>query len=372
MGDPVRIRGEQQGGGAAESVDREQARTEVRKLNRLQATSEIVVATAVVLGIVYFAKLPLIVLLVSVLLAFILAPLVDLFDKLRLPRAAGSLIATLLLIGALYGIFYVSFTQAQAFAGELPKYSGEIRKLVVHVRQKAEKIEKSTKGVLPGPGTHAVTVEPVSVWQRLTSNWGALAETALIASFIPFLVYFMLSWQEHARARTVKLFRQENQKTAYVTMGQISSMIRSFIVGNVLVGLFIGGVSTVIFGLIGLPYFYFLGVISGFLSLVPYLGVLLAVVPPITAGLGHLHTTGIVIILVTVLGLHLFALNVLYPKFLGPRIRLNPLAVTLALLFWGWMWGAMGLVLAIPITGAMKIIFDHIDPLKQAGAWLGE
>ena len=65
-------------------------------------------------------------------------------------------------------------------------------------------------------------------------------------------------------------------------------------------------------------------------------------------------------------------MNVLYPKILGKRLQLNPLAVTLALLFWGWLWGAMGLILAVPITGACKIICDHIEPLRPYGAWMGE
>jgi len=230
--------------------------------------------------------------------------------------------------------------------------------------------------VTPSPekkGKQPVQVEESSsLWSKFTSNLGPISEIALMVSFIPFLVYFMLSWQEHVRSRTVMLFNPEHRNTAYVTMGMISSMIRSFIVGNVLVGLFMGTISTVVFGLMGLHYFYFIGYISGFLSLVPYLGVLLAIVPPIAAGLGYIHSTQVIIIVVTVLGLHLFALNVLYPKFLGSRLKLNPLAVTLALLFWGWMWGAMGLILAIPITGAMKIIFDHIESLRAYGGWLGE
>ena len=81
---------------------------------------------------------------------------------------------------------------------------------------------------------------------------------------------------------------------------------------------------------------------------------------------------GIVAILTAVLGLHLSALNVLYPKFLGSRLQLNPLAVTLSLLFWGWLWGAMGLVLAVPLTAAIKIVFDHIETLRGYGSWLGE
>jgi predicted PurR-regulated permease PerM len=84
------------------------------------------------------------------------------------------------------------------------------------------------------------------------------------------------------------------------------------------------------------------------------------------------HSSGLAVIIMSVLGLHLFALNVLYPKFLGSRLQLNPLAVTLSLLFWGWMWGAMGLVLAIPITAAIKIVFDHVEPMRGYGAWLGE
>jgi predicted PurR-regulated permease PerM len=111
---------------------------------------------------------------------------------------------------------------------------------------------------------------------------------------------------------------------------------------------------------------------SGFLSLVPYMGVLLAMAPPIFVGLGHMNSGDVLVVVVTVLGLHLIALNVLYPKFLGNRLQLNPLAVTMALLLWGWLWGAIGLLLAIPITGAMKIVFDHVESLKPYGTWLGE
>lgn len=149
-------------------------------------------------------------------------------------------------------------------------------------------------------------------------------------------------------------------------------MIRAFIVGNVLVGLFMGGISTVVFGLLHLPYFYLTGFISGFLSLVPYLGVVIAALPPLLSGMGKLHGTGMLVVILTVLGLHVFSLNVLYAKFLGARLRLNPLAVSLALLFWGWMWGAMGLILAIPITAAAKIVFDHVESLRPYALWLGE
>ncbi|HEX6880523.1 MAG TPA: AI-2E family transporter [Terriglobales bacterium] len=356
-------------------VERTAFEQERRRYSKLQAAALIVLATAAVLTLMYFAKPVLIVTLVSVLLSFILAPIVDACDRMHLPRWFGSGIAVLLLVGVCYGAMYFSYNRAISFLDDLPKYSTRIRETIVRVRQRTERIQKSAENVLPAASDDksAVKVKQTSSWtDRLTEGAGQVTEIVLLIGFIPFLVYFMLSWQEHFRSSTVMLFKLEHRNTAYVTLGLISAMIRSFIVGNLVVGIFISIISTVVFGVIHLPYFYFLGVLSGFLSLVPYLGVILALIPPVAAGLGQISSEQILVIVATVLGLHLFALNVLYPKIIGKRLQLNPLAVTLALLFWGWLWGAMGLILAVPITAALKIIFDHIDGLRPWGAWLGE
>jgi predicted PurR-regulated permease PerM len=89
-------------------------------------------------------------------------------------------------------------------------------------------------------------------------------------------------------------------------------------------------------------------------------------------GLGQLEPSDLVIVAIFVVGMHLLALNVLYPQLLGSRLKINPLAVTIALLFWGAVWGAVGLVLAIPITGAIKIVCDHVESMKPYADWLGE
>ena len=229
--------------------------------------------------------------------------------------------------------------------------------------------------MLAGPedkNKQTITVQQSSWWESITGSLGTVTEILLTVSFIPFLVYFMLTWQDHVRAATVMLFKMENRNTAYVTLGRISAMIHSFINGNLVVGLFTSIISMIVFGALHVPYFYFIAFISGFLSLIPYLGVVLAMIPPLVAGIGQLHGGAFLVIALTVFGLHVFAINVLYPKLIGKRLQLNPLAVTLALLLWGWLWGAMGLILAIPITGALKIILDHIESLRPYGAWLGE
>jgi predicted PurR-regulated permease PerM len=355
-------------------------RQEQRELGRaLHAGSvaQIMIAIAVALVICYFGKLVLVTLMVSILITFMLEPIVSLLERVRLPRPLGALIAILLLLGVLYGISYFFYNRAVNFTHELPKYSHKIQGMVSRITKKTSELEKTTQQVLPKGSTQGQKPLPVRVENGagsglITQNIGTVTETVLTLCFIPFLVYFMLSWREHARTKTVQLFGPEYRSTAYVTLGQISLMMKSFIAGNFVIGLFISIGSVVVFGLLGLPYFYFLGFISGFLSLMPYLGVLLALVPPLAAGIGTLNSTGIIIIGLTVLGLHVFAMNVLYPKVLGKRLQLNPLVVTIALLIWGFIWGAMGLVLAVPIMGAIKIICDHTPTLRPIGEWLGE
>ena len=327
------------------------------------------VGTATLLAICYYAEAVLAAILVAALLAFILAPVVDLLVRFRLPRSLASAFAVLLLLFLLAGTVYYSYNQASSFLDDLPKYTHKIREDLSRFRKRAESLE-----VLNSPPEKGVVnVRPATDWADvLTRGFGSASQAIFAASFIPFLVYFMLSWQEHVHSATVMLFPMRSRHTAYVTLGLISSMIRSFVVGSVLIALFMGAASTAAFGALHLPFFYFVGFLSGFLSMVPYLGALLAIAPPMIVGLGHFSSQDTFYIIVTVIGLRVISMNILYPKFLGNRVRLNPLAVTIGLLVWGWLWGAIGLLLAVPITAAIKIVFDNVESLKPYGAWLGE
>ncbi|HEY1528554.1 MAG TPA: AI-2E family transporter [Candidatus Angelobacter sp.] len=360
-------------------AEKELEQRKERKLNtalHAGAVAQVIVATVVILAVCYFARLVLITLLVSILLAFMLEPLVSLLEKFRMPRSAGAFLAVLLMVAAIYAGSYFLYGRAMSFVHELPKYSERIRAHLANFRQQTSDLEKTTQQVLPpektGRNAMPVTVENQNTPGMVTQNLGAVTEVVLTLFFIPFLTYFMLSWREHARTKSVQLFRPEYRSTAYVTLGHISAMMKSFIAGNFAIGLFMSICSVVIFGFLGVPYFYFLGFISGFLSLMPYLGIAMAMLPPLAAGFGVMSDTRLLMVGATVLGLHLLAINVLYPKVLGSRLQLNPLVVTISLLIWGFVWGAMGLILAVPIMAAVKIVCDHVTSLRPIGDWMGE
>jgi predicted PurR-regulated permease PerM len=375
---PIPIKDEAEASVPTELVENlEEGVQDVHEELRKATITQITLTLLAALAVCYVAKIVLVTIFAAVLVAFMLEPIVNGLQRIRAPRAVGSAIAVLLLLGLLYGLTYFFYQRAADFAHELPRVSGQLRKIVGKYQQSAETIRKSAQNVVP-PTQDDKDAVPVKVQEapgirRILgadlSGWG---DALLAASFVPFLIYFMLTWKDHARISTVRLFPRQSRLVAYQTLGKISDMMRAFIVGNFVIGLFMAIVSGALFAFLHLQYFYFLGIISGFLSLVPYLGVILAIIPPVAASIGVASGTHIFVICAFILGLHLFSLNVLYPKIIGGRLDLNPLAVTLGLLLWGWIWGAMGLILAVPLTAAIKIACCNIGGLEPFGEWMGE
>jgi predicted PurR-regulated permease PerM len=168
----------------------------------------------------------------------------------------------------------------------------------------------------------------------------------------------------------------EARYTVAKAMDGVAEMVRAYVIGNFLLGLVLSVASALLFASVKLPYWLVVAPISGFFSLAPYIGLPLALIPPLMAALAlplkpepaalYLFLTASVAVL------HLLALNLLYPKFVGSRVHLNPLVVTIALMFWGMLWGGIGLVLAIPITAALKAVCDNVGSLQAYGRLLGD
>src|SRR5260370_12568269 len=105
------------------------------------------------------------------------------------------------------------------------------------------------------------------------------------------------------------------------------------------------------------------GVWSGRVNMDLYIGGVMDRLPAFNIALAKWRTLGqFALIAATLTTIHVLAINLIAPKLVGRRVRLNAVAITIALLFWGWVWGGMGLVLAIPITAALRVICYHPDP----------
>ena len=358
----------------------EQAVEEVEVLQasiKAGSVAQIVVAVIAVIGLIYLLKFVLVTTLISILLAYLLEPPVKWLGRLRIPRWIGALLVVLSVLALLGGLADYSYNSAAQFADQLPAYSARIRNMVGSIRYDVDRITDQARSIVESPKSDKRTApvrveEGPSVAGLISKSSDAILDLSLAAGFTPFLVYFMLTLKDRTHTATVRLFPKEHRLLAHRTVGRISTMIRTYIVANVLIGLLNTVLCTLIFWLLGIKYFYFIGALSGFINLVPYLGVFVSILPPLAAGIDTLNKTGILVIIVGLIAIHLVTMNVLYPKFVGKRLRLNPLAVSLSLLFWVWIWGPIGLILALPILGATKIVCDYVDPLQGVGQWLGD
>jgi predicted PurR-regulated permease PerM len=241
--------------------------------------------------------------------------------------------------------------------------------------KKSRRSRTETPPALP-PGIQEVRIheeEQTLIADYVLARIGSFYQVALMASFVPFLVYFMLSWRDHIHRSFLQFFHGESRIVAAKSLQGIADMVRAFVVGNFVLGLLLAIFSSVAFWMIGLPYPLLVGPLSGVLSLVPYIGLPLALIPPLFVGLAAYTTlSGYLLVTAVVSMLHLIALNLLYPKVVGSRVHLNPLVVTFALMLWGYMWDAAGLLLAIPMTAAVKAVCDNVRNLRPFGKFLGD
>jgi predicted PurR-regulated permease PerM len=358
-----------------------------------------VVALGVVVAMLYFGRVLFITAVVAVILAFILEPFVALLMRLRLPRALASLMVCLFALLFLYVIGLGAYAQLSGLSADLPNYGQRIGDIVDGVRQKIQGVEESAYSVVSRrrqgetlaqqaaakkKGRKGEAVAPAAppaapaqpqgtpIGDYIYARLGSFYEILLMASFVPFLVYFMLSWQEHLNRSFLQFFHGEDRQIAARSLEGIARIVRAFVVGNFLLGLLLATISSMAFWLIHLPYPALVGPLSGFLSLLPYVGLPMALLPPVLAAL-TLNQASVYVLAVGITALlHLFALNLLYPKIVGSRVHLNPLVVTFSLMLWGFLWGASGLLLAIPLTAGVKAVCDNVKDLRPYGKFLGD
>ncbi len=266
--------------------------------------------------------------------------------------------------------------RADQFLADWPRYSGALRHVTTAFDRQLATVEKGVDAIAPASEkgrTPSRTVEPPPVREWLLRGVGSLYSILVVAAFVPFLVFFMLAAKPRIWKATIDLFPDEHQERVRDALDQLGSMLRSFVVGNALVALILMLLSWGFLPLDSLEIsLLWRACVSGILNLVPYLGAVLAWIPPFLIGLAQWNTVGPYFGVAAMLTfLHIVGLNVLMPAIVGRRVHLNALAVTVALLFWGWLWGAIGLILAIPITATAKVICDHSDGWEPVGRWLG-
>jgi predicted PurR-regulated permease PerM len=334
-----------------------------------------VIAAAIILLFAYYAQGVVITLVLSILLAYCLDPVVEYLERWHIPRSIGSMVMVLLLCAVIGAVGYGLWSRASDFAESWPKYSGMLRQAASSVEAKISGIEHGVDGTPPQSGQTRPQFEPPRdsgiVRNLIIRSIGSLYALFLEITFVPFLVFFMLAGKREAWHGTLQLFPASRRTQVKEMLEDLRIVLRDYVLWMSVVTLMVITFSSVFFWVLGLDYPILLGIVSGVLNMVPYIGAVLAWLPAFMLALTKWQTIGWFLLIAGVLtGIHIFALNLIAPQLVGRRLRLNAVAITVSLLFWGWVWGGMGLLLAIPITATLRVVCDHTEALRPIGRWL--
>ena len=324
-------------------------------------------------------------LLIAILAAIALAPPVRQLSRV-VPRWLAAAIVVLTIAVAVGFTVWSLSDEIATFSRRLPSIVREIRGSIQSasprqglIRQLQQAVTELEQTAAPKPSPSAATpvtiVEPVDVQQQVMS-WARRAGSFLMESvLLLFLVYFLLASGEFFKAKLVKLGgdRLSQRKVTLQMIDEITAKIGRYIFYMVWSGALVGTVTWLAFWALGVRYAGLWGVAAGLLNCIPYFGPTAVMVGSAVAALVQFKT---ITMLAAVAGTSVVITSLegylLTPIVLGKAAHVNSVAVFVSVMFWGWMWGVPGMLLAVPIVMMIKTVADHVESLSAVSELLGE
>jgi predicted PurR-regulated permease PerM len=335
-----------------------------------------VVATAAAVALLYYGRHLFVTVAFALFLAFAMRPFVSLLERAGVPRVIAILLLIFLLIGAVVLLVINVTAQANELYQQLPRYQVRIRELVSNVMQFVDKLRERMGTILPqdarGVREVKISESPFSTTRVVLQSAGATLGFVLFAAAVPFLTFFMLKDREKF-GRVIEGIFARSQRMGNMDMtGAISQKMTSYALGLSFVMLIMASATTVALMILRVNYYYLLGPLAGLAILVPYVGVLFSTIPAVAVAYFQYDMSKALIVLVVYTGLQFLEGNILTPFIVGGKVRLFPLTIMIAFIFWGSIWGIAGAMLAVPLTSAIKVVCEHVKGWEGVARLLGD
>lgn len=357
----------------------------------VRSMSLVVLAILASLAILHWAAAFFIPVMVGFLFSYALSPIVDWLQRWRIPRAVSAAVLILGILGGAGASLYSFSDDANELIASLPQAARKLRdSLKSHdgrqestlgtVQKAAAQLEQAAKEASPANpparGVQRVVIEKPAFDLRdyLWSGTLGLASFIGQVTVVTFLTYFLLLSGDTFRRKLVKITGRSlsDKKITVQALDEIHGQIQRYLLVQLFASVLVGVTTALAFWALGLKHAAVWGFAAAILNLVPYIG---SVMVTGAAGLVAFLQFGSVNMALAVAGVSLlintFEGNLLVPWLTSRAGRMNPVAVFIGVLGWGWLWGVWGLLLGIPIMMVVKAVCDRVDDLKPVGEMLG-
>jgi predicted PurR-regulated permease PerM len=311
----------------------------------------------------------------AVLLNYLFASVIRGLARLRIPAPLGAGLILFVLLGTLgFGIYQLA-SPARDWLAKLPETVEQVERKLRGIKQSVREVSKATQEVdrltdLSGKKTQEVEVKKVTLGESLL---GPTQEFVVGAGLVFVLLFFLLASGDLFLRKLVSVLPSfHNKKLAVEISRQIEHDISSYLLTITIINVCFGAAVGSCMYLLGLPNPVLWGVMAGFLHFVPFLGAIVGISVVTMVALVTLEgVTTIALVPVSYLSLNLLEEYLVLPLVMGHRFMLNPVVVLLWLLFWGWLWGIPGALMAVPLLAILKIVCDHVQALSAVAEFLG-
>ena len=311
-------------------------------------------------------------LLMALFLSFILDPLVQLLVRLKIPLGIAVFLTLILSFVVLYLLGLLVYANVQNFVGQFPVYQERMLESVADLIQKLETWMGEPLNVQVWKKINWIeTLQDYSIAKGVLSSVGTfltfLAKMLIVTVFI---AYFLTS--KRSVTNKIRLAFEPDQSQRIVTIIEnVTGQIQKYLGAKTITSFITGSLSIIVFYFFGLDFAIFWGFLVFIFNFIPNIGSIVASLLPVIFSLVQIGSMPVAFWLLICMGIIQFSIgNVLEPRIMGRTLNLSPMIVILSLIFWGYIWGVAGMVLAVPIMATVTIVFENFDSLRFLSVFL--
>ncbi|MGA9491416.1 MAG: AI-2E family transporter [Mycobacterium sp.] len=320
-----------------------------------------------VLTCLYVARDIVLPVVLAMVLKLLFQPLVKLLERIRIPKAVGALVSIILLLGVFVGLGALLSNPASRWAGQLPQAWPMLQQRFAALRPTIARLDHllSNMGVHFG-ASDSILSHPVGMVTAVFSGTGTIASNLLETLLV---LFYLLVFGETFLLRLVEVLPHSDDKRDAVEISMhMERDLSAYLLTITIINAVVGCATALVMWICGVPGPVLWGVVAFCLNFVPILGpfvgiLLFLAVGIVTAGFAWIS----ILPACLYFGIHVAEGEIITPMLVASRFTINPVAVMLSLIFWYWMWGVAGAILAVPMLAILKIICDRLRPFRAFG-----
>lgn len=301
---------------------------------------------------------------ISLLLSIIFKPVVLRLKKGRVPMAISLFGVLMIFFLVLFLLGWVVFSSTEALVETLPSYEAKISAFMFNIQASVLALaERFDIQVTDFRWTDAI--EFSSITSVLTTGVGSFIKFLSTTFLILLFMLFILAGAGDLAGKVRMAFPEAQANRIGDVVATIDTKVRQYLVTKTLISLGTGLLTFLFLLALGVDFPLIWGLLAFVLNYIPNVGSVIAVLFPFFLSLLQFDTlVAPMVVLIILGGIQMLMGNVIEPRIMAFSLNLSPLLILVSLIFWGWLWGVLGMMLAVPLTATIKIITENIEPLK--------